>query len=172
MQQIIFFFFISQSFMNSDALACLNWHRKNKEKHYFFCHYKSQMQVAPNLLWYQILSPFIVKEGKHLFTCMLIKYNLYVRLELDTWCIPLLNSSTYPYILAMMQPAPERTRMLRRRAHAVLHRTTLSRATTIMNLPRCMPCQWWHKPSSMHHQALSVHKRNSWVTHWFFFMLS
>ena len=168
MQQIIFFF-ISQSFMNSDALACLNWHRKNKEKHYFFCHYKSQMQVAPNLLWSQILSPFIVKEEKrkHLFTCMLINQNLYGRLEL--YNIPSLNCSTTPYILDMMQPAPERPRMLRRRAHASLHRTTLSRAATIMNLP----CQWWwHKPSSMHHQPFSVHKRNSRVTHWFFFVLS
>lgn len=146
--------------------------KTEKNTNFFIINHKCNYASSSQPLWSQILSPFIVKEGKHLFTCMLIKYNLYVRLELDTWCIPLLNSSTYPYILAMMQPAPERTRMLRRRAHAVLHRTTLSRATTIMNLPRCMPCQWWHKPSSMHHQALSVHKRNSWVTHWFFFMLS
>lgn len=141
--------------------------KTEKNTIFFIINHKCNYASSSQPLWSQILSPFIVKEGKHLFTCMLINQNLYGRLEL--YNIPSLNCSTTPYILDMMQPAPERPRMLRRRAHASLHRTTLSRAATIMNLP----CQWWwHKPSSMHHQPFSVHKRNSRVTHWFFFVLS
>lgn len=141
--------------------------KTEKNTNFFIINHKCNYASSSQPLWSQILSPFIVKEGKHLFTCMLINQNLYGRLEL--YNIPSLNCSTTPYILDMMQPAPERPRMLRRRAHASLHRTTLSRAATIMNLP----CQWWwHKPSSMHHQPFSVHKRNSRVTHWFFFVLS
>lgn len=143
--------------------------KTEKNTNFFIINHKCNYASSSQPLWSQILSPFIVKEEKrkHLFTCMLINQNLYGRLEL--YNIPSLNCSTTPYILDMMQPAPERPRMLRRRAHASLHRTTLSRAATIMNLP----CQWWwHKPSSMHHQPFSVHKRNSRVTHWFFFVLS
>jgi len=56
--------------------------------------------------------------------------------------------------------------MLRRRARASLRRTTTlsGAATTIMSLP----CHRWQNPSSVQHEAFSVEKRNSRVTHWFF----
>jgi len=73
--------------------------------------------------------------------------------------IYLLTSPTTPYILAVMQPAPEWPRMLRRRAHASLRRTTLSGAATTVSLP----CHRRQNPSSMQYEAFSVEKRNSRV---------
>lgn len=94
--------------------------------------------------------------------------------------IQLLNCYTAPNILTMMLATPKWPWMLRWRAHTSLHRTTLTGAATIttitmMNMSWLMFFPIWplkYKPSCMYNQTFLVHKRNFWVTHWFFFVLS